>query len=195
LFKRLVGVVITALGSLGILGFWASVALLVFGIALILHAVYDWWRGKRSPKNGNAPQPIPRHADRRIIERLANGRQLVFFLPHITQSIGSPRGHILPDGRVEKGYYKGKKQKTYTLSFKTTNSGEWHVGTEAAPKTLMFRKPHWQIVNERDLHSKVPMGDGYLVVKRFTNTGFVIEEVRTSGIEVEVEVEFKREGD
>jgi hypothetical protein len=121
-----------------------------------------------------APKPVPLPLDRSVKTKLSDGRTLTSYPPRIILS--SP----------------GSEDKIQRVMFKTEAGGEVHIPTSGSPRVLRFLRPHEVIIREDELPIEVPTGDGRLVVKKFTTTGFIVEEISTYNVQVEVEVYLKR---
>jgi hypothetical protein len=72
--------------------------------------------------------------------------------------------------------------------FTTISGSNRNITTGGRPKTLRFTKPVEAIVHARELPFKISYSNGYLVVKLFSDRGFLIDEYGATGVEVEAEV-------
>lgn len=84
------------------------------------------------------------------------------------------------------------------LQFVTRNLAERYLQTEIKTPldVLRFTKPVERVVRETDLPAEIALPRGRkLVVKRFTENGIVLGEVRTSGVMVEAELYEQRHPD
>ena len=61
------------------------------------------------------------------------------------------------------------------------------IRIRARPRALLFVTLDRQIVGEGDLPKEIPCGRGKLVIKEFTDIGFVVEERNTIGERLKVE--------
>jgi len=151
--------------------------ILITIVGLIISAPFFIWAYilyKRQNENKGKPSPVPPPLDRSVKEKLPNGRTLTTYPPNIFQ------------GRPE------SENKVQKVMFDTESRHEVLIPTYGGkPRTLRFIYPHEQVVQESDLPTEIPTGDGRLVVKKFTPKGFVIDELSTYGVKVEVEVYLK----
>ena len=72
--------------------------------------------------------------------------------------------------------------------FKTEGRRDVAIDTPRRPVALRFRAPTDAVVREGDLPADVPLPQGKLVVTKFYERGFVVDEVETVGQEVRVDV-------
>jgi len=119
------------------------------------------------------PKPVPPPLDRSVKEKLPDGRTLTSYPPRVI--LGSP----------------GSEDKMQKVMFKTEAGGEVHIPTSGSPRVLRFLRPHEVTIREEELPKEFPTGDGRIVVKKFTTTGFIIEEISTHNVQVEAEVYLK----
>ncbi len=162
------------------IGGWVNqaIAFTLIGFAILWSVMtfLYWliWRKKDTGKQ-QRPRPVPPPLDRSVKEKLPDGRTLTSYPPRIF--ITSP----------------GSEEKIQKVMFRTESGGEVKIPTNGRPQKLRFLHPHEQIVLENDLPIEIPTGDGRLVVKLFTPTGFLMEEIGTNDVQVEVEVYLKPE--
>ena len=71
--------------------------------------------------------------------------------------------------------------------FKTQGQRGRVVDIGGKPKMLRFLEPNEYIVEEKDLPKEVPCGDGKLLITRFFDKGFVVDETDTVGDFVRVD--------
>jgi hypothetical protein len=77
------------------------------------------------------------------------------------------------------------------VQFETANRGEREIDAGGRPNKLRFVVPREQLMVESDLPATVWVGEGKLIVKRFTTKGFTLEEHGTQGVTVKVETYFE----
>ena len=143
-------------------------------LLIILRIIVFYLRRRYARKEsfiGEKPIPVPPPLDRSHKEKLSDGRILTTYPPRVI--IGSPE----------------RENKVQKVMFGTEASGDVFIPSSGGqPKALRFIRPHEVIIREGELPKEVPMGDGRLVVKKFTPKGFLIEEISTYNVQVEVEV-------
>jgi hypothetical protein len=77
------------------------------------------------------------------------------------------------------------------LNFTTLGRGPREIRTNGRPAALRFIAPVERLVRTKDLPVEIPVGSGRLIVKRFSESGFSLEERDTEGDWVKVEVYLK----
>jgi hypothetical protein len=75
-----------------------------------------------------------------------------------------------------------------SVVFWTEGKSNREIGAGGRPKTLRFVKPAEATVHTSELPTTIRYANGYLVVKKFTEKGFLVDENGAKGIEVEAEV-------
>jgi hypothetical protein len=78
------------------------------------------------------------------------------------------------------------------VQFETANRDDREIDAGGRPNKLRFVTPKERLIVESDLPATVRLGWGRkLVVKRFTNKGFTLEEHHTHGVTVKIETYFE----
>lgn len=142
----------------------------IFGGLLICYGLFCIRRPNKPEKV--KPKPVPPPLDRSVKTKLSDGRTLTAQRPNIF--------FTTPE----------TKYKIQTVNFETTDGRDKRIPTKGEPKALRFLAPHEFIFKEEEgFPSKnIPTRNGHIVVKKFIEDGFVIDEIGTSKEQVKVEV-------
>jgi hypothetical protein len=154
-------------------GILITIAGLILSAPFFIWAFVLYKRQQKQREVEQKPVPVPPPLDRSVKEKLPDGRTLTSYPPRVI--LGSP----------------GSEDKMQKVMFKTEAGGEVHIPTSGSPRVLRFLRPHEVTIREEELPKEFPTGDGRIVVKKFTTTGFIIEEISTHNVQVEAEVYLK----
>jgi hypothetical protein len=105
-------------------------------------------------------------------------------------AISAPRNTVSASWTLIKpGHFPpGDFRNVPIATFVTEGASDRLIGTNGPFKALRFMKPTEKTVHAEDLPATINYQAGYLVVKRFTDKGFTVDENGARGVEIEAEV-------